>query len=175
MSPFAHASRELSRAECLALLATEPYGRLILVRGGLPTVVPVNFVLDGSGIVVRTSPGSPVASAPAATAVAFQADCIDRDTRSGWSVTVVGRARLPHDALEAERLAALPLHPWVAGDRDSYLVVELGVVSGRRIGGPEPRHVGAEHVGAEHVGAESEEQGLVPQGPSALTGHAEHA
>ena len=152
MSPFAHASRELSRAECLALLGTEPYGRLVLVRGGLPMVVPVNFLLDGSGIVVRTSPGSPVAAAPAARAVAFQADSIDRDTRSGWSVTVLGRARPPHDQLEAERLARLPLHPWVSGERANYLVIELGTVSGRRIGGPEPRHDLAE-AGAQRLAA----------------------
>ena len=140
--------RELSRQECLSLLTTEPYGRLVLVRGGLPTVHPVNFVLDGGGIVIRTREGSSVCAAAGAAAVALQADCIDRERRSGWSVTVVGRARIADDPVEVDRLARLPLHPWAGGDRNVFVVVELGMVSGRRIGGAEQVH-GAQSPGAQ--------------------------
>ena len=131
---------ELSRQECLSLLTTEPYGRLVLVRGGLPTVYPVNFVLDGGGIVIRTREGSSLCAAAGASAVALQADCIDRERRSGWTVTVVGRARIAHDPVEVGRLAELPLQPWVRGERNVFVVVELGMVSGQRIGGAELLH-----------------------------------
>ena len=132
--------RELSRQECLALLTTEPYGRLVLVRGGLPSVYPVNFVLDGAGLVIRTREGSTLCAAAGAAAVALQADSIDRERRSGWSVTVVGRARIADDPVEVGRLAELPLQPWVRGERNVFVVVEVGMVSGQRIGGAEQVH-----------------------------------
>jgi hypothetical protein len=68
--------------------------------------------------------------------VALQGDEVDATRRTGWSVTVVGQARTAHDAVEVARLAALPLQPWVAGDRNIFVVVEIGIVTGRRIGGP---------------------------------------
>lgn len=140
--------RELSRQECLSLLTTEPYGRLVLVRGGLPVVHPVNFVLDGAGLVIRTREGSSLCAAAGAAAVALQADCIDRERRSGWTVTVVGRARIADDPVEVGRLAELPLQPWVRGERNVFVVIELGIVSGQRIGGAEQVH-GAHALGAQ--------------------------
>lgn len=131
-------ARELTRPECLAFLPTQPYGRLIFLEGSFPTVIPVNFVMDGAGIVLRTREGSNACDAADAAGVAFQVDSIDHVRRSGWSVTVVGQARIARDPLELDRLSRLPLHPWVPGDRSTYLVIELGDVSGRRIGGPVP-------------------------------------
>jgi hypothetical protein len=61
---------------------------------------------------------------------------VDATRRTGWSVTVVGEVRAARDAVEHERLASLPLQPWVAGDRSILVVVEVGMVNGRRIGGP---------------------------------------
>ena len=51
-------------------------------------------------------------------------------------MTVVGQARSVREPVELARLEALPLLPWVAGDRSAFVVVELGIVTGRRIGGP---------------------------------------
>lgn len=129
-------SIELTRAECLSLLPTVPFGRLVFTEGALPAVVPVNFVLDPSGIVLRTAAGSAVARAADGAIVAVQADDVDTARRTGWSVTVVGQARTARDDVEIARLAALPLRPWVAGQRNTFVVVEIGIVTGRRIGGP---------------------------------------
>ena len=128
-------SRELSRPECLALLPTVPFGRLVFTEGALPAVVPVVFVVDSAGLVLRTAPGSAVARVPDGSVVALQADDVDPARRSGWSVTVVGQARTVRDPVELARLDALPLVPWVAGDRSTFVVVEFGIVTGRRIGG----------------------------------------
>lgn len=130
---------ELSRQECLSLLATAPFGRLVLTVGALPAVLPVNFVLDPAGIVIRTGEGSSASLADGAV-VAFQADSIDTERRSGWTVTVVGRAALVRDELQRSRLAALPLRPWAPGRRNTFVVVDVGLVDGRRIGGAEPAH-----------------------------------
>ena len=73
---------ELSREECLSLLVTAPFGRLVLTQGALPAVLPVNFLLDAVGIVIRTSAGSSTALADGSV-VAFQADSIDPVLRAG--------------------------------------------------------------------------------------------
>ena len=129
-------SIELTRAECLSLLPTVPFGRLVFTQGALPAVVPVNFLLDPSGIVLRTAAGTAVARIADGAIVAVQADDVDTARRTGWSVTVVGQARTARDHVEVARLAALPLRPWVAGQRNTFVVVEIGIVTGRRIGGP---------------------------------------
>lgn len=136
MTPTASEAAELARAECLALLPTVALGRLVFTEGALPAVVPVSFVLDSAGIVVRTSPGGSGARIPDGAVVALQADDLDPARRSGWSVTVVGQVRTVRDPVERARLSALPLTPWVAGDRSTLVVVEVGIVTGRRLGGP---------------------------------------
>jgi nitroimidazol reductase NimA-like FMN-containing flavoprotein (pyridoxamine 5'-phosphate oxidase superfamily) len=136
MTRTEHESRELTRAQCLALLPTVPFGRLVFTEGALPAVVPVNFVLDAAGIVLRTAAGSAVSRVADGTVVALQADTVDPVHRTGWSVTVVGQARTVRDPVELARLAGLPLQPWVAGERNTWIVVDVGIVTGRRIGGP---------------------------------------
>ena len=136
MTTTSDASTELSRAECLALLPTADFGRLVCTEGALPAVLPVDFVLDSAGIVLRTAPGGTVARVADGSIVALQADDVDPVRRSGWSVTVVGRARTVRDPVELARLEALPLVPRVGGDRSTVVVVEVGIVTGRRIGAP---------------------------------------
>lgn len=130
---------ELAREDCLALLRTAPFGRLVLTQGALPAVLPVNFVLDHAGIVIRTLPGSSIHLSDGSV-VAFQADDIDPVRRTGWTVTVVGRVTSVRDAVQQTRLAGLPLAAWAPGPRDSFVVVDVGLVTGRRLGGAEPEH-----------------------------------
>ncbi|MDP9868214.1 MULTISPECIES: pyridoxamine 5'-phosphate oxidase family protein [Streptosporangium] len=121
--------------ECMALLATAPIGRIVFTDRALPAVQPVNFVLDGTDIVIRTTVGSKLAAATRRTIVAFEADDFDPQGRTGWSVTVVGHARAVDDPQEAARLAGLPLTPWAPGERDHFIVIAAEQVSGRRIVG----------------------------------------
>ncbi len=136
MSVTEHDGRGLTRPECLSLLPTVPFARLVFTEGALPAVVPVNFILDSAGIVLRTAAASAVARIADGAVVAVQADDVDPTRRTGWSVTVVGQARRARDEGEVTRLSALPLQPWVAGERNTFVVVEIGIVTGRRIGGP---------------------------------------
>lgn len=133
-------ARELSRAECLALLPTVRFGRLVFTQGALPALLTVNFVLDAAGVVLRTTKDSGLCRAVNSTVVAFQADEIDPERRSGWTVTVVGLASVVTDPILVRRLADLPLQAWVPGDRNTFVVVEVGLVSGLRLGGVEPPH-----------------------------------
>ncbi|SDM82113.1 pyridoxamine 5'-phosphate oxidase family protein [Nonomuraea jiangxiensis] len=125
----------LGRQECLDLLSTAPIGRIVFTDRALPAVQPVNFHLDGHFIVIRTSIGSKLAAATRHAVVAFEADEFDPESRTGWSVTAVGRSRAATDPAEIDRLAALPLAAWAPGDRGHYVVVEAEQVSGRRLTG----------------------------------------
>ncbi|MBB5626200.1 pyridoxamine 5'-phosphate oxidase family protein [Sphaerisporangium krabiense] len=125
--------RVLTREECLHLFTLTPVGRIVFTDRALPSVQPVNFLLNGEDIVIRTSTGSKLAAATRNAVVAFEADEIDVTTRTGWSVTAVGHARAVTDPAEIELLSALPLVRWLPGDQDHFIVVRAEQVSGRRI------------------------------------------
>ena len=124
---------ELSRAECLRLLATVPIGRISYTRQALPAVDLVNFTLHGGAVVIRTDAGGKLAAATRRTVVAFQADNIDLLLRSGWSVTVVGRCEEVTDAGEIAQLDRLGLESWAPGTRNHFIRIVPGIVTGRRL------------------------------------------
>ena len=76
---------ELSRDECLALMAGAAVGRMVFTASALPAVVPVTFALDGGAAVCQTSSSSRLAQAADGGVLALQTDEVDVMTRSGWS------------------------------------------------------------------------------------------
>ncbi|GAA1256712.1 pyridoxamine 5'-phosphate oxidase family protein [Sphaerisporangium rubeum] len=130
--------RVLSHEECLRLLSLTPIGRIVFTDRALPAVQPVNFHLDGDEIVIRTAVGTKLAVATRRAVVAFEADEIDWESRTGWSVTAVGRARAVSDPAEIKRLSALPLVSWAPGSHDHFIVIQAEQLSGRRISPEEP-------------------------------------
>lgn len=123
----------LSAEECHALLATIPIGRIVFTENALPAIQPVNFVVDGQDIVVRTRRGSKLVAAAHRAIVAFEVDDYDPDLRTGWSVVLIGRARVVRDEGELERLRGLPLEMWASGDRPHFIRVEASMIRGRRL------------------------------------------
>lgn len=65
--------------------------------------------------------------------VAFEADELDPDLRTGWSVTVVGHANLITDVTELVELSGIS---WVDGRRDHFIRVHTEKVTGRRLQPP---------------------------------------
>jgi uncharacterized protein len=124
---------ELSRTECLRLLATATIGRISYTRQALPAVEPVNFALHHGAIVIRTDAGGKLAAATRRAVVAFQADDLDLIRRSGWSVTVVGRCEEVTDAADLAGLDRLGLESWAPGTRNHFIRIEPGIVTGRRL------------------------------------------
>ena len=122
----------LSRDECLKLLATAAVGRLVYTDKALPVVHPVVFALDGECVVLRVPDGSATLVARD-TIVAFQIDDVAPDLSRGWSVMAVGHVTEVEEEGRLARLERLPLASRGYGDRDRYLVVDLEVLSGRRI------------------------------------------
>ena len=71
------ALQQLSREECLMLMASVPVGRIIYTRRALPAVELVNFALDYGDIVIRTDRNGKLAAAARGAVVAFEADQLD--------------------------------------------------------------------------------------------------
>ena len=123
----------LDRAECLRLLSFRGVGRVAVTVGALPAVFPVNYALDGDGVVFRTASGTKLAAAAGNAVVAFEVDEIDPIDHSGWSVLVVGPASEVSAPAQLERARRLPLSPWAPGDRGRFVRIAASLVSGRRI------------------------------------------
>ncbi len=60
-------------------------------------------------------------------------DEIDRDSHSGWSVVVRGRAEEVWMPAELQEMRELSLRPWAPGDRAHYLRIASGSITGRRV------------------------------------------
>jgi nitroimidazol reductase NimA-like FMN-containing flavoprotein (pyridoxamine 5'-phosphate oxidase superfamily) len=125
----------LSNDECWTLLASQQVGRLAVVAGHYPLVVPVNYALDRRILVVRTGEGTLLQAASHAN-VAFQVDQVDPIARAGWSVLVRGLAEEVTDRHREELVEsthATGATPWAPGDRGHWLRVIPHDVTGRRI------------------------------------------
>jgi nitroimidazol reductase NimA-like FMN-containing flavoprotein (pyridoxamine 5'-phosphate oxidase superfamily) len=130
--------RVLTYDECVTLLRRHRFGRLALGVQGWPAILPVNYLYDGTSVVIRTAPGAKLDEAPM-TAVAFEIDDADRFGHWGWSVLVQGPAfdiTMSGDEL-SEHLRDLPVRPWAPGARDHWLKIAAVRISGRAFGEPE--------------------------------------
>src|SRR5687768_15838435 len=98
----------LDRAECRRLLEAGGVGRVAL-SGDPPVVRPVNFVLDGDRIVIRTGPGALWRAASPRTLTTFEVDGVRNADHRGWSVIASGRLSAvdPDD-----RVLRMPLRAW---------------------------------------------------------------
>ena len=126
--------QQLTTAECLAHLRTKEFGRLAVIVDGAPDVYPVNYVMDGDAVVIRTEPGSGV-DGSILQRVAFEADEIDDESHEGWSVVVRGVVREVTDAVDApsKRARSLPLTPWAPGRKGEWIKILDTTIVGRRL------------------------------------------
>ena len=130
----------LSEPECRRLLAEQEVGRIGFVDGdGFPVVLPVNFVIDGDLVAVRTGLGMKMAHVPLHQ-VAFEVDGIDPDNQVGWSVLVQGYGQDVTDAVgrRYEDLRRRSLVSWPPGDKAYWLTVDITNITGRRVTAPGP-------------------------------------
>lgn len=126
----------LTEEECRELLGKVPLGRIVFTDRALPAIQPVNFLLSHGDVIIRTSSGSKLAAAARNAVVAFEVDQFDADARRGWSVVVVGHARVVSENGALARLRSLPLRSWAPGERDHYIAITPELISGRRIPAP---------------------------------------
>ena len=124
----------LTEAECRRLLAEQQIGRVAFVDGDYPVVLPVNYVLDGHAIAIRTDIGSKFDQIPLRH-VAFEVDGFEKWNRTGWSVLVQGFGQDVSDAVgeRYEDLRRRNLETWLPGERSHWLTIDVQRISGRRI------------------------------------------
>jgi len=127
------ALQQLSRDECLRLMASVPVGRIIYTRRALPAVELVNFALDHGDIVIRTDRSGKLAAAARGAVVAFEADHLDPAAQSGWSVTAIGPSREVTDPAEIARLREIGLSSWAPGAREHFICVSPQIITGRHL------------------------------------------
>ncbi|WP_084965793.1 helix-turn-helix domain-containing protein [Thermoactinospora rubra] len=129
---------ELDRDECLRLIGPGGVGRVAFGGPGGPVVFPVNYTVHEGGIVFRTRYGGAMEEQLRTglrgvdVIIAFQVDRIDEARREGWSVLVQGPAHLVPEE-EAASVAGVEVTPWAGGERDLYIRITPGRVTGRRI------------------------------------------
>ena len=115
--------------ECWELLRGEEFARLAYRLVDEVHVVPLNYVVEGGGLLMRTASGNKLLSAALHSDVALEIDWHDDD--AAWSVVARGQLRLLEED-EHHRLDGLPQQPWVPTLK--YDVIELvpTVITGRR-------------------------------------------
>jgi nitroimidazol reductase NimA-like FMN-containing flavoprotein (pyridoxamine 5'-phosphate oxidase superfamily) len=129
----------LDREACLDLIRAGGIGRVAFDDGEGPTVIPVNYAMDGDAVVFRTSlegrlnQSLATAMTGAAIRIAFEVDQIDLEKQSGWSVLLRGGGQLLPDH---ERLPQPTVVPWAGGERPVYIRLDPTEITGRRLGGP---------------------------------------
>jgi nitroimidazol reductase NimA-like FMN-containing flavoprotein (pyridoxamine 5'-phosphate oxidase superfamily) len=119
----------LAEQDCWELLQSEEIGRVAVCFGGQVDIFPVNFGLDGDGIVFRTNAGRKMNGLTTGE-VAFEVDNVDVRARSGWSVVVHGDARDISNFDGPERRRAS--RPWT-GSKDFLIRITPRSITGRRV------------------------------------------
>jgi uncharacterized protein len=123
----------ISPRDCRDLLSTEVVGRLGVLVDGCAEIFPVNYGLDGDGIVFRTNAGTKLTGALTGEVV-FEVDRIDVDKRSGWSVIVHGRAE-DISRFDGPQLRERAKQAWV-GPKEFLVRIAPRTITGRRVLGP---------------------------------------
>jgi uncharacterized protein len=127
------ALQQLTRNECLQLMASVPVGRIIYTRQALPAVELVNFALDSGDIIIRTDYSATLAAATRGAVVAFEADSLGTDRQAGWSVTVIGHSREVTDPDEIGRLKQIGISSWAPAEREHFIRISPGILNGYRL------------------------------------------
>jgi len=127
--------RELSYAECRALLVRQRAGRVAVSTPDGPHIIPLNYSVVDESIVFRTTPFSVLATYARNAKLAFEVDHFDEEHSIGWSVVARGRADVVSEPEELQRIRRVcaPL-PWADGARNLFFRLDWKELSGRAVG-----------------------------------------
>jgi len=123
---------ELDEQRCYELLTATTVGRIGFVRDDVVEILPVNFVVSGRDLLMRTASGGMLESlVESGTTVAFEVDYHDSLSRTAWSVLMNG-ALIRASAAEAAALTARVI-PWAGGERELLLRFRIARMTGRAV------------------------------------------
>lgn len=123
--------REMTKDECLELLAGHQVGRVAYCDELGAVVLPVNYVLDHGCVLIQISPHSTLARHLRAGHASFEIDDFEEYNQSGWSVLVRGDAA----HVESEDLPDEDDRPvaWAEGQRTLHVRITPHDITGRRL------------------------------------------
>ncbi|HJQ45796.1 MAG TPA: pyridoxamine 5'-phosphate oxidase family protein [Amycolatopsis sp.] len=121
----------LDRDECITLLGTAEIGRVVFTTRGLPAVEPVKYQVRGDSVWFAVEARTELFGSAHDGVVAFEVDAFDATLRTGWWVTVLGRATVAPEC-DLPRPPKLSWQPPLAGDV-RCVRIPIEVVSGRRV------------------------------------------
>lgn len=122
-------------------LGTQELGRLVTHVGDTIDIFPVNYVVDGDGILFRTAPGSKLFELTVNADVLFEVD--DHTDTDAWSVIVRGHATALETDADVHRAEAAGLRPWIPTLKRVYVRIAPASVTGRAFRrSPEPERDG---------------------------------
>jgi hypothetical protein len=126
---------DLSREECLRLLAKNSFGRLAVTMKDQPLIRPVNYLYyePTQSVGFRTAHGSKFHALLRAARAAFEIDGINQRSRTGWSVIIHGVTEEITNPSDFRRLDSLGLETWAPGPKPRWVCIRAWTVSGRRI------------------------------------------
>ena len=119
----------LTEAECRTLLGTRTLGRVGVTSGGLPMILPVQYVYADNVVTFRTGGGTKLRAAQSGDVLAFEVDAYDGETGEGWSVLVLGRASVVSMGPDADGLPSLDVA--LGDDRTHYVRLHCELMTGR--------------------------------------------
>lgn len=123
---------DLNEHECRRLIDPGGIGRVAFELAGRLTVVPVNFAVRNGDIVFRTAATTAIGRYGEGP-VAFEVDRTDPAMHEGWSVLVSGTARHADRNETTTLRTTVDVAPWADGDRELYVLITPGLITGRRI------------------------------------------
>ena len=123
--PTEGAETALSDEECRTLLRSRTLGRVALVSGALPVIIPVEYVYDETSITFRAEHDAKLRAVAPGDVFAFEVDAYDAETGDVSSVHVLGRTSLFTHTTDDEPPAT-----------HAYVRLICEIVSGRRVRSP---------------------------------------
>ena len=127
---------DLIPGECWELLRGTSLGRVVFTMHAMPAIRPVNHLIDGRTIVIRSHLSSAITGHTSSdgAVVCYEADDIDPVRHTGWSVIATGTARLVTDP-EAVSRYQHALEPWVTQPMDQVIAITPAMITGIRLAG----------------------------------------
>jgi hypothetical protein len=123
----------LDREACREILESHSIARLGYVEAGWPTVVPINYRMDGGDLFIRTLAGGKLRAAERQDTVCVELDGYDETLRTGWSVVAHGRLEVIGDGATLRQAWDNDPQPWVAADGWQWLRFVPITISGREV------------------------------------------
>lgn len=126
----------LTGEESWALLGSVSLGRVVFTMRAMPAIRPVNHLVDGETVVIRSHLGAAIVghAADDGAVVCYEADQLDPVRHTGWSVIVTGFARLVREPGAIARYQRL-LEPWALGEMDYTIAITPQTITGIRLVG----------------------------------------